>query len=57
MDFEFGEEIRAIQDMARKFAQNEILPRVGEDEKVFWLSLAGRIRGIKPWISGSCYRN
>ena len=33
MDFEFGEEIRAIQDMARKFAQNEILPRVGEDEK------------------------
>jgi len=33
MDFEFSEEIRAIQDMARKFAQNEILPRVAEDEE------------------------
>ena len=33
MDFEFSEEIVAIRDMARKFAQNEILPRVAEDEK------------------------
>ena len=33
MDFEFSEEIMAIQDMARKFAQNEILPRVAEDEE------------------------
>ena len=33
MDFELGDEIRAIQDMARKFTQNEILPRVAEDEK------------------------
>jgi len=33
MDFEFSEEIRAIKDVARKFAQNEILPRVHEDEK------------------------
>ena len=33
MDFEFSEEIVSIQDMARKFAQNEILPRVTEDEE------------------------
>jgi len=33
MDFKMNEEITAIQDMARKFAQNEILPRVAEDEK------------------------
>ena len=33
MDYNFSEEIIALQDMARKFAQNEILPRVEEDEK------------------------
>ncbi len=33
MDFEFSEEIKALQDVARKFTQNEILPRVAEDEK------------------------
>jgi len=33
MDFEFSEEIKAIQDMARKFAQNEIMQRVAEDEE------------------------
>ncbi|MDY7035992.1 MAG: acyl-CoA dehydrogenase family protein, partial [Thermodesulfobacteriota bacterium] len=33
MGFEFNEEIKALQDMARKFTQNEILPRVAEDEK------------------------
>ena len=33
MDFEFSEEVVAIRDMARKFAQNEILPRVAEDEE------------------------
>ena len=33
MLFEMSEEIIAIQDMARKFAQNEILPRVADDEK------------------------
>ncbi|MDP2268774.1 MAG: acyl-CoA dehydrogenase family protein, partial [Deltaproteobacteria bacterium] len=33
MDFTFSEEIVAIQEMARKFAQNEILPRVAEDEE------------------------
>jgi len=33
MDFQFSEEILSIQDTARKFAQNEILPRVAEDEK------------------------
>jgi len=33
MDFQFSEEILAIQDTARKFAQNEILPRVAEDER------------------------
>lgn len=32
MDFRFSEEIAAIQEMARKFAQNEIRPRVTEDE-------------------------
>jgi len=30
MDFELNEEIRAIRDMASKFAQREILPRVVE---------------------------
>lgn len=33
MDYNFSEEIIALQDMARKFAQNEILPRVAEDEE------------------------
>ena len=33
MDFEFSEDIRAIQEMARKFTQNEIVPRVAEDEE------------------------
>ena len=33
MDFEFSEEITAIRDMARRFARNEILPTVAEDEK------------------------
>jgi glutaryl-CoA dehydrogenase (non-decarboxylating) len=33
MSFDLGEDIIAIQDIARKFAQNEILPRVAEDEK------------------------
>jgi glutaryl-CoA dehydrogenase (non-decarboxylating) len=33
MDFEFSEEIKALQDVARKFTQNEIVPRVAEDEK------------------------
>ena len=33
MDFELSEEIKAIQEMARKFTRNEILPRVAEDEE------------------------
>ena len=33
MDYQFSEEILAIQETARKFAQNEILPRVAEDER------------------------
>jgi len=33
MDFEFTEEIKAIQEMARRFARNEISPRIAEDEK------------------------
>jgi len=33
MGFKLSEEIKAIQDMAQKFSQNEILPRVAEDEK------------------------
>jgi len=33
MDCTFSEDIVAIQEMARKFAQNEILPRVAEDEE------------------------
>ena len=33
MDFTFSEEIAAIRETARKFAQNEILPRVAEDEE------------------------
>lgn len=32
MDFKFSDEIKALQDMARRFAQNEIQPRVAEDE-------------------------
>jgi len=32
MDFELSEEIRAIQDMARKFVQKEILPRMAQDD-------------------------
>lgn len=33
MDFEFSEDVVAIQDMARKFAQNEIKPTVAEAEE------------------------
>ncbi len=33
MNIEFSEEIMAIQDTARKFVQNEIIPRVAEDER------------------------
>jgi len=33
MDFELSEEIIAIRDTARKFVQNEVLPRVEEDER------------------------
>lgn len=33
MEFELNEQIRAVQDMASKFAQREVLPRVEEDEK------------------------
>lgn len=33
MDFEFTEEIVVIKNMARKFAENEILPRAAQDEK------------------------
>jgi glutaryl-CoA dehydrogenase (non-decarboxylating) len=33
MDFEFNEEIKAIQDMARKFVQKDIIPHVAEDDK------------------------
>jgi glutaryl-CoA dehydrogenase (non-decarboxylating) len=33
MEFEFSEEIIAIRDMARRFAENEILPQVAEDEE------------------------
>jgi len=33
MNFDLSEDIIAIQDLARKFVQNEILPRVAEDEK------------------------
>jgi len=33
MNFDLSEDIIAIQDMARKFVQNEILPKVAEDEK------------------------
>ncbi len=33
MDFELSEEIKAIQDLAQKFVQKEILPRIAEDEK------------------------
>jgi len=33
MDFKFSEEIIAIRDMARRFAENEILPRVAKDEE------------------------
>jgi glutaryl-CoA dehydrogenase (non-decarboxylating) len=33
MKFDFSEDIIAIRDMAQKFATNEIVPRVAEDEK------------------------
>ncbi|MBN1614810.1 MAG: acyl-CoA dehydrogenase family protein [Deltaproteobacteria bacterium] len=33
MNIELNEEIRALQDTVRRFAQNEILPRVAEDEE------------------------
>lgn len=33
INFKFSDEVKAIQDMAKKFTQNEILPRVAEDEK------------------------
>lgn len=33
MNFTFNEQISAIRDAARKFAQKEIGPRVAEDEK------------------------
>jgi glutaryl-CoA dehydrogenase (non-decarboxylating) len=33
MSFEFSDEVRAIKDMAAKFAQKEILPTVAESEK------------------------
>ena len=33
MNFDLSEDIIAIQDVARKFVQNEVLPRVAEDEK------------------------
>ncbi|MBW1998973.1 MAG: acyl-CoA dehydrogenase family protein [Deltaproteobacteria bacterium] len=33
MEFDFSDEIRALQDTARKFAQNEIMPRVADDEE------------------------
>jgi glutaryl-CoA dehydrogenase (non-decarboxylating) len=33
MSFDLREDIIAIQDMARKFVQNEIMPTVAEDEK------------------------
>ncbi|RPJ41736.1 MAG: acyl-CoA dehydrogenase family protein, partial [Deltaproteobacteria bacterium] len=33
MSFEFSEEVKAIRDMAAKFAKNEILPTVAESEK------------------------
>ena len=33
MDFELSEEIRAIQDMARRFVQKEILPRMAGDDE------------------------
>ena len=33
MNFELSDEVAAIRETARKFAKNEILPRVAEDEK------------------------
>ena len=33
MSFELSEEVKAIRDMAAKFAKNEILPKVAESEK------------------------
>jgi glutaryl-CoA dehydrogenase (non-decarboxylating) len=33
MNFELSEEISAIQKLAKRFAENEILPRIAEDEK------------------------
>jgi len=33
MSFEFSDEVRAIKDMAAKFAQKEILPTMAQSEK------------------------
>ncbi|MBW1682381.1 MAG: acyl-CoA dehydrogenase family protein [Deltaproteobacteria bacterium] len=33
MTFELSEEILAVRDAARKFARNEVLPRIAEDER------------------------
>lgn len=33
MDFRFNSEMIALREMARKFARNEIAPRVAEDER------------------------
>ena len=48
MDFEFSEEVAAIQDVARKFVQNEIWPRVAEDEKnhTFQKDIVNRMGGL-----------
>lgn len=32
MDFELSEEVRGIQDMARRFAEREVIPRLKEEE-------------------------
>jgi len=48
MDYGFSEEIRAIQDMARKFLQKEILPRMGEDDRnhTFQKDLVKKMGGL-----------
>ncbi len=33
MGFEIGDDVKAMQDMARKFIQKEVLPRISDDEK------------------------
>jgi glutaryl-CoA dehydrogenase (non-decarboxylating) len=33
VNFELGEEVQAVRDMASRFAQKEVLPRIAEDEK------------------------